>query len=64
MSAIRIILNKKWKHPLRQKPYPVGTILQTDLNLAGELMAENIARIYNGVYPPKEKLKMNLSQLN
>jgi hypothetical protein len=61
---MRLILKKSWKHPYRNKPYPVGTIIQPDFNLAHELLAEKIAGIYEGPYPPKEKLKMNLSQLN
>ena len=60
---IRIQLLKSWRHPYKKKAYSVGTILQCDMNLAGELMADKIGKIYEGEYPPKEKVKMNLSTL-
>ncbi len=60
---IRIMLLKSWQHPYKKKPYAVNTILQCDLNLAGELLADKIGKIYEGEYPPKEKVKMNLSTL-
>jgi len=60
---IRIILLKSWKHPYKKTPEPVGSILQCSHSLAGELLADKIGRLYDGEYPPKQKQKMNLSQL-
>jgi len=60
---IRVRLKKSWSHPYKNKPYSVGTILQCDTSLAGELMAENIGQLYEGEYPPKEKFKIDLSTL-
>lgn len=60
---IRIILLKSWQHPYRNKPYAVGTILQCAPYLAMELLADNIGELYEGDYPPKEKVKIDLKQL-
>lgn len=60
---IRIKLLKSWKHPYRNKPYAVGTILQCGSVLASDLLADKIGEIYNGEYPPKEKSKIELKQL-
>ena len=60
---IRIILLKSWQHPYKSKPYAVGSILQCAPYLAMELLADKIGKLYEGEYPPKEKLKMDLSQL-
>lgn len=63
MGAIRIILKKSWTHPLRSKPYPVGTILQCDAILASSFLAEKTGELYKGEYPPDKKTKIELSQL-
>lgn len=60
---IRIILLKSWTHPYKTKPYAVGTILQCAPYLAAELIADRFAKLYEGDYPPKEKVKMDLSTL-
>lgn len=46
------------------KSYPVGTILQTDSQLGNELIRLKFGNEYNGDYPPKEKVKINLENLN
>lgn len=61
--TLRVRLLKSWQHPYRSRPYPVGTIIQPDLNLAGALLADKIGEIYEGDYPPKEKMNFNLKQL-
>jgi len=61
---VRIQLLRSWKHPYKKKPEAVGTVLQVINSLAMELLADKRAKIYEGVYPPKQKMKMNLSQLN
>lgn len=60
---IRIKLKKSWKHPYRDKPYAVGTILQVAPYLASELLADKVAEVYKGEYPPKDKSKTDLKQL-
>lgn len=60
---IRLMLMKSWKHPYKNKPYAVGTILQCSIPLAQELLADRIGRLYDGEYPPKDKVKMDLKQL-
>lgn len=60
---IRLKLLKRWQHPNKLQPYSVGTILQCSPALAGELLADKIGEIYEGPYPPKQKLNINLSQL-
>lgn len=60
---IRILLIKSWQHPNRDKPYPVGTILQCAPYLAGELLADKFGIVYTGEYPPKEKVKIDLSTI-
>ena len=63
MGAIRIILNKSWRHPKLNKLYTVATVLQCDAILASELLADKIGVLYTGEYPPKGKIKMDLKQL-
>ena len=46
------------------REYPVGTILQVTPGLGSELIRLKAADKYDGTYPPREKQKMNLSQLN
>ena len=59
---IRVRLLKSWKHPYG-KNHTVGTILQCAPYLAMELLADNIGELYDGDYPPKEKVKIDLKQL-
>jgi len=61
---VRVQLLRSWQHPNKKKPEPVGTVLQLINSKAMELLAEKRAVIYTGVYPPREKMKMKLSQLN
>tara|TARA_R110000868_G_scaffold96848_3_gene266356 strand:+ start:2381 stop:2575 length:195 start_codon:yes stop_codon:yes gene_type:complete len=60
---IRVMLLKSWKHPYKAKPYAVGSILQCAPYLAMELLADKIGKLYDGEYPPKEKVKIELSTL-
>ena len=61
--AFRVKLKKKWKNEFG-KEYPVNTILQLIPGKAIELIDGGIAEKYDGEYPPKQKVKMSLSQLN
>jgi len=63
MAQQRIILTKKWAN-MFGKEYPVGTILQTDDVLASELLHLKVGEVYFGEYPPREKMKVDLKQLN
>lgn len=58
-ADIKIILIKSWKHPFKQKPYPIGKIIGCSTQLASTLIGEGFAKLYTGVYPPKEKTKTN-----
>ena len=65
--AVRVVLKKKWKPLYRgdDKPsYRIGTILQVTPELGSELIRTKVADKYIGDYPPKEKVKINLEQLN
>lgn len=46
------------------RSYPVGTVLQTDADLGSELIRLKYGVKYEGKYPPIEKIKINLEQLN
>lgn len=61
--AHKIQLKKKWVN-MFGKSYPVGTVLQTDSELGSELIRLKFADKYDGEYPPKDKFKLNLEQLN
>jgi hypothetical protein len=61
--AYRVQLKKKWINTFG-KSYPIGTILQTDAELGSELIRLKFADKYDGEYPPKDKTKINLEQLN
>ena len=61
--AYRVKLKRKWKNVFG-KEYPVNTILTLLPQKAKELVDGGIAVQYDGNYPPKQKTKMNLSQLN
>ena len=61
---IRVILLRSYQHQYKRDPYSVGTILQCAPYLASELIADKIAKLYEGEYPPKEKVKVDLKQLN
>lgn len=57
MPAHKIILVRSWKHPYKLRPYPIGTILLCDNELASELLTEEFGEIYTGQYPPADKTK-------
>ena len=61
--AVRVILKKKYTN-WQGKEYAVGTILQLIPSLASQLIADRIGEYYDGDYPPKKKIKIELSQLN
>ena len=61
--VVRVILKKSWTNK-RGRVYPVGTVLQVTPALGSELLADKYAEKYDGAYPPKAKLKMDLSKLN
>lgn len=60
---VRILLKKKWKN-VQGKEYAVGTILQVVPSLGSALIADKVGEFYEGDYPPKKKIKIELSQLN
>lgn len=58
MSAdIKVILLKSWKHPFKKKALPIGKVMGCSAELASALLADRIAELYTGTYPPKEKTK-------
>lgn len=61
MSRIR--LTKSWKMNER-RTYPVGTILQVDNELRDKLLKSKKGELYEGEYPPRDKQKIELKQLN
>ncbi len=61
--AVKILLKKKWTNS-QGKEYAVGTILQVIPSLGSQLIADKFGDFYEGDYPPKDKLKIELSQLN
>jgi hypothetical protein len=61
--AYRVRLKKKWVN-MFGRSYPVGTVLQTDAYLGSELIRLKYGDKYDGDYPPSEKKKINLEQLN
>jgi hypothetical protein len=61
--AVRILLKKSWTN-IQGRVYPVGTILQLIPTKASELIADKIGEKYDGDYPPKNKIKMDLKHLN
>lgn len=61
--AYRVLLKRKWVNTFG-KSYPIGTILQTNSQLGSELIRLKFGDKYDGDYPPKEKVKMNLNNLN
>jgi hypothetical protein len=54
---MRIRLLKSWTH--YGKKYPVNQIINT----TEKLVEQGIAEPYNGPYPPRKKVKMNLRDL-
>ncbi len=58
----RIILKKSWKMNER-RTYAVGTILQVDNELRDKLLKSKKGELYEGEYPPKDKQKINLTEL-
>lgn len=58
-ADIKVILLKSWKHPYKTHPLPIGKIVPCSPQLASELLADKIAELYSGPYPPKEKQKTN-----
>lgn len=55
--AVRVRLLKPYTHIYKTRPWPIGQVLQLTTQLASELLADKIAEIYEGEYPPKEKMK-------
>lgn len=60
--AYRVRLTKKWVNAFG-RTYPIGTVIQSDAQLASELIRLKFGVKYDGDYPPK-KQKINLEQLN
>lgn len=60
--AYRVRLIKKWVNTFG-KSYPVGTVIQSDAELASDLIRLKYGVKYDGQYPPKKE-KINLEQLN
>jgi hypothetical protein len=60
--AYRVRLIKKWVNTFGRS-YPVGTVIQSDSQLANELIRLKYGVKYDGEYPP-QKEKINLEQLN
>lgn len=58
-ADIKVILKKSWKHPYKLRALPIGKIVACSNELAMELLADDIAELYTGTYPPKEKVKTN-----
>lgn len=59
----RVKLLKRWADEFGNS-YPVGTILQVTPAAGSELVRTKVAEKYTGFYPPKEKVKIDLKQLN
>lgn len=59
----RAKLLKSYKHPNKSKAWAVGTVVQGTSRWISELIHDGYAVKYDGEYPPKEKLKINLSNL-
>jgi len=57
MAALRLRLLKSYKHKYKLSAWPIGQVIQVDNILANELLADKIAELYTGDYPPKEKVK-------
>jgi hypothetical protein len=57
MAAIRLRLLKSYKHKYKLDAWPIGQVVQVDNILANELLADKIAELYEGEYPPKQKVK-------
>ena len=59
----RIKLLKSWTNEFGRE-YKAGTILQLIPTKASDLIRAKIGEKYDGDYPPKEKVKVDLKQLN
>jgi len=57
MAALRLRLLKSYKHKYKLKAWSVGQVIQVENILANELLADKIAEVYEGEYPPKHKVK-------
>lgn len=55
--AHRLRLLKSYHHQYKRKAWPIGQIINVDDTLAHELLSDNIAEVYSGEYPPKDKVK-------
>lgn len=57
MGAIRLRLLKSYKHEYKTKPWPKGQVIQVLDVLASDLIRSGTAELYEGKYPPKDKVK-------
>lgn len=57
MGKMRLRLIKSYKHKAKLQPWSIGTVIQVSPQLANDLLADKVAEIYTGEYPPKNKLK-------
>jgi hypothetical protein len=58
----RVILLKSWTTEFGKK-HPIGTVLQMIPTAASELIMDGIAKKYEGEYPPKNKIKVDLKTI-
>lgn len=58
--AVRIRLLKSYKAKNMKRTWPVGQVIQVLPSVASELLADKIGALYDGKYPPKEKMKIKL----
>lgn len=63
MGAVRAVLLKRYRHKYACKDWVAGTIVQGSPEFISELVADKIAEVYNGEYPPKGKRKFELNKL-
>lgn len=58
---MRIRLLRAWIHSI--KKFPIGTVLRVHNSEAKKKIMRGEAEEYKGEYPPKKKMKMNLSTI-
>lgn len=54
---MKVRLIRKWRE------WPVGRVIEVFDGKAKELIRDNYAEVYDGEYPPKQKLKTELRNL-
>lgn len=59
----KVTLIKSWTN-FQGRVYPVGQVLIVDKELRQQLIDEGVASIYEGEYPPKEKVKTDFFKPN